>query len=40
MTRKLTELAAAVIRRLAGETTETSSVFNMATHFVEVRHTR
>lgn len=33
MTRNLTELAAEVIRRLAGETTETSAVFNMATQF-------
>lgn len=33
LTRNLTGLAAEVIRRLAGETTETSAVFNMATQF-------
>lgn len=33
MTRNLTDLATEVIRRLAGEVTETSAVFNMATQF-------
>src|SRR5713101_427774 len=33
MTRNLTILAAEVLRRLSGETTETSAVFNLATQF-------
>jgi len=33
LTQSLTDLAAQVIRRLSGETTETSAVFNMATQF-------
>ena len=33
MTENLTGLAAEVIRRLSGEKTETSAVFNMATQF-------
>src|SRR5205823_7052142 len=33
MTRNLGALAAEVIRRLSGETTETSAVFNLATQF-------
>lgn len=33
LTKNLTQLAAEVIRRLSGETTETSAVFNMATQF-------
>src|SRR5215208_4654399 len=33
LTANLTSLAAEVIRRLSGEKTETSPVFNMATHF-------
>lgn len=33
MTKSLTDLASEVIRRLAGETTETNAIFNMATQF-------
>src|SRR5947207_5238513 len=33
MTRNLTILASEVVRRLSGETTETSAVFNLATQF-------
>lgn len=33
LTRSLTELSAEVVRRLSGEQTETSAVFNMATQF-------
>jgi hypothetical protein len=33
LTKHLTGLASEVIRRLSGETTETSAVFNMATQF-------
>ena len=33
MTKSLTNLASEVIRRLAGETTETNAIFNMATQF-------
>lgn len=33
MTKSLTDLASEVIRRLAGETTETNAIFNLATQF-------